>query len=81
MALFKHKLTGELVERPAHYASHPVLGKNLVSVDSTATTFVRPFPAAPKMAVEAEPIPEPLTSAAEPEVESEIEVNIETDKE
>lgn len=81
MALFKHKLTGELVERPAHYASHPVLGKNLVSVDSTVTPVAKPSKAAPKKAVEAEPTPEPLTSAAEPEVESEIEVNIETDKE
>lgn len=81
MALFKHKLTGELVERPAHYATHPVLGKNLVPADSTATPVAKPSKAAPKKAVEAEPTPEPLTSAAEPEVESEIEVNIETDKE
>ena len=29
MALFKHKVTGELVSRPAHYANHKVLGKNL----------------------------------------------------
>lgn len=29
MALFRHKVTGELVSRPAHYADHKVLGKNL----------------------------------------------------
>lgn len=81
MALFKHKLTGELVERPAHYATHPVLGKNLVPADSTVAPVAKPSKAAPKKAVEAELTPEPLTSAAEPEVESEIEVNIETDKE
>lgn len=81
MALFKHKLTGELVERPAHYGSHPVLGKNLVSVDSTVAPAAKPAKAAPKKAVEAESTPEPLTSAAEPTVEDEIEVNIETNKE
>jgi hypothetical protein len=81
MALFKHKLTGELIERPAHYSSHPVLGKNLVPADSTVAPVAKPSKAAPKKAVEAEPTPAPLTSAAEPEVESEIEVNIETDKE
>lgn len=81
MALFKHKLTGELVERPAHYASHPILGKNLVSVDSTVTPVAKPAQAAPKKAVEAEPTVEPLTSAAETTVDSEIEVNIENDKE
>jgi len=34
MALFKHKLTGEIVNAPAHYASNPVLGKNLLPVDA-----------------------------------------------
>lgn len=81
MALFKHKLTGELVERPAHYGSHPVLGKNLVPADSTATPVAKPFKAAAAKAVEAKPTLEPLTSAAEPKVDFEIEVNIETDKE
>jgi len=81
MALFKHKLTGELVERPAHYGSHPVLGKNLVPVDSAVTPVAKPSKVAFEKSVEVESIPEPLTSAAEPEIESEIEVNIETDKE
>jgi hypothetical protein len=34
MALFKHKLTGEIVNAPAHYASNPILGRNLVPVDA-----------------------------------------------
>ncbi len=34
MALFRHKVTGELVSRPAHYADHKVLGKNLELVST-----------------------------------------------
>jgi hypothetical protein len=34
MALFKHKLTGEIVNAPAHYASNPILGRNLIPVDA-----------------------------------------------
>jgi hypothetical protein len=34
MALFKHKLTGEIVSAPAHYASNPILGRNLIPVDA-----------------------------------------------
>lgn len=34
MALFKHKLTGQIVDAPAHYGKHPVLGRNLVPVDA-----------------------------------------------
>lgn len=37
MALFRHKVTGELVSRPAHYADHRVLGKNLELVTDEAT--------------------------------------------
>lgn len=33
MALFRHKVSGELVNRPAHYANHPVLGRNLELVE------------------------------------------------
>ena len=44
MALFKHKVTGELVSRPAHYADHKVLGKNLelVSVEEAETEVAAP---------------------------------------
>jgi hypothetical protein len=37
MALFKHKVTGELVSRPAHYADHEILGKNLELVTEEGT--------------------------------------------
>ena len=37
MALFRHKVSGELVERPAHYADHPVLGRNLELVEGDVT--------------------------------------------
>lgn len=37
MALFRHKVTGELVSRPAHYADHKVLGKNLELVSDEGT--------------------------------------------
>lgn len=33
MALFRHKVSGELVSRPAHYINHPVLGRNLELVE------------------------------------------------
>lgn len=34
MALFLHKVTGEIVERPAHYATHPTFGKKLELITS-----------------------------------------------
>lgn len=37
MALFRHKVTGELVSRPAHYADHKVLGKNLELITEEVT--------------------------------------------
>ena len=36
MALFRHKVSGELVDRPAHYAEHPVLGRNLILITEEA---------------------------------------------
>jgi hypothetical protein len=75
MSLFKNKLTGKIVERPAHYANHPVFGKKFVPVDSATAT--QPEPKVEKTVVEAEVISEPLTSAAETELAEEIEVNIE----
>lgn len=75
MSLFKNKLTGKIVERPAHYADHPVFGKKFIPVDSA--TLAQPKKKAEKIVVEAEVISEPLTSAAETEIAEEIEVNIE----
>jgi hypothetical protein len=75
MSLFKNKLTGKIVERPAHYANHPVFGKKFTPVDSATPT--QPAPLAEEAVVEAEVILEPLTSAAETEIAEEIEVNIE----
>lgn len=75
MSLFKNKLTGKIVERPAHYATHPVFGQKFVPVDSA--TPAQPKKKAEKVVVEAEVISEPLTSAAETEIAEEIEVNIE----
>lgn len=40
MALFKHKLTGEIVDAPAHYASNPILGRNLIPVDAEVSPTV-----------------------------------------
>lgn len=45
MALFKHKVTGELVSRPAHYADHKVLGKNLELVSAEETEIEVAAPA------------------------------------
>jgi hypothetical protein len=76
MALFKHKLTGKIVEYPAHYANHPIFGKRLEPVDSA--TPAQPEPKKEESTVvETEVISEPLTSAAETEVAEEIEVNLE----
>lgn len=36
MALFRHKVSGDIVSRPAHYANHPVLGKNLILITEEA---------------------------------------------
>jgi hypothetical protein len=38
MALFKHKLTGEIVDAPAHYANNPILGRNLIPVDAEVSS-------------------------------------------
>jgi hypothetical protein len=45
MALFRHKVTGELVSRPAHYADHKVLGKNLELISSEETEIEAAAPA------------------------------------
>jgi hypothetical protein len=37
MALFKHKVTGAIISRPAHYANHRVLGKNLELISEVET--------------------------------------------
>lgn len=37
MALFKHKVTGAIIERPDHYATHPVFGRNLELVSEKET--------------------------------------------
>lgn len=76
MSLFKNKLTGKIVERPAHYADHPVFGKKFVPVDSATPTQPKKKKAE-KIVVETEVVLEPLTSAAETEITEEIEVNIE----
>jgi hypothetical protein len=76
MALFKHKLTGKIVEYPAHYANHPVFGKRLEPVDS-ATPAQPAVQKEEPTVVETEVISEPLTSAAETEFAEEIEVNLE----
>jgi hypothetical protein len=76
MALFKHKLTGKVVEYPAHYANHPVFGKQLILVDSATQAQPEAQKEEP-IVVETEVISEPLTSAAETEVAEEIEVNLE----
>jgi hypothetical protein len=34
MAIFKHILTGEIVDAPEHYLEHPILGAYLAPVDS-----------------------------------------------
>lgn len=37
MALFKHKVSGAIIERPAHYATHPVFGRNLEPITDKET--------------------------------------------
>jgi ribosomal protein S24E len=34
MALFKHKITGQIINAPEHYGSNPVLGRNLIPVEA-----------------------------------------------
>lgn len=56
MALFKHKTTGAIIERPAHYATHPVFGRNLEPVKDKETAEApkaKPAPAATKVEGEA----------------------------
>lgn len=31
--LFKHRITGIIVDRPAHYNGHPIIGKNLIPLE------------------------------------------------
>lgn len=71
MALFKHAKTGIVVERPDHYAEHPVFKDYLILVDSAAL----------EAPAETRKTSKPLTSAAEVEATSDIEVNIEPVKE
>lgn len=59
MALFKHKLTGEIVDAPAHYAGHPVLGRNLLPVEAEAPV------------IKAEPKQKKQAPVALPQVEAE----------
>lgn len=37
---FRHKITGKVSALPAHYADHPVLGKQLVEVDPSEYSCV-----------------------------------------
>ena len=63
MALFKHKLTGVIVQRPAHYATHPVFGRNLELISDKETAV------APK-AKETLTVTEPATPPVVEEVQS-----------
>lgn len=62
MALFKHKVTGAIVERPAHYATHPVFGRNLEPITDKETV------AAPK-AKKTPTVIEPVAAEAVVEVQ------------
>jgi hypothetical protein len=51
LALFKHKPTGAIIERPAHYATHPVFGRNLEPITDKETAEAakaKPVPTATK---------------------------------
>lgn len=39
-----NKVTGELVELPAHYAKHPVMGKDLQLIDGEKVEVIVPQP-------------------------------------
>lgn len=66
MAIAKHKKTGQIISVPSHYIGHPVLGKNLVSVDSEVQ-------AAPKK--ESKEQFAPKAWAKKPELKNQIEEN------
>lgn len=68
MALFKHKLTGEIVDAPAHYASNPVLGKNLIPVNAEV------LPKVEKKQKKEAPVALPKVEAEEGEIPT-IETN------
>jgi hypothetical protein len=56
LALFKHKKTGAIIERPAHYATHPVFGRNLEPITDKETAEApkaKPAPAVTKAEGEA----------------------------
>lgn len=57
MALFKHKVTGAIVERPAHYATHPVFGRNLEPISDKETAAA---PKAKETPTVIEPVAEPV---------------------
>ena len=48
MALFRHKITGVIVSRPAHYAEHRILGKNLELISDAEAGVATEVAAAPK---------------------------------
>jgi len=71
MAIAKNKKTGKIISVPSHYIGHPVLGKNLVSVDSSVQ-------AAPKKENKSQETKEQLAPKAwakKPEPEIQIEEN------
>lgn len=74
MALFKHKVTGAIVERPAHYATHPVFGRNLEPITDKETV------AAPK-AKETPTVIEPVAAEAVDEVQGGAEWGFEAPEE
>ena len=69
MALFKHKLTGEIIDAPAHYALNPVLGKNLIPVDAEV------LPKAEKKRKKEAPVAIPVEVEAEEGETPTIETN------
>jgi hypothetical protein len=70
MAKAKHAVSGQIIDVPAHYIGHPVLGKNLVAVNA-------PVQAAPKKET---PIKEQPAPSA-PVIPSEPIINIEENEE
>lgn len=68
MAYAKHTRTGMIVNVPAHYIGHPVLGKNLVAVSNEAQ-------AAPKKETHKKEQPAPVAQAHKPAALTNIEEN------
>lgn len=61
MAYAKHTRTGDIVNVPAHYIGHPVLGKNLVALGA-------PVQAAPKKeTIKEQPAPVVVPEVVKPE--------------